>query len=295
MVHTNPTNVEDSKIRRIRDATELFSYKWYPPIIYTVHELGGAGYSEIEAALNGVSSKMLSDGLSDLCERNIVETTERIEHNGRRIYVLSDKGRALIPALQTLDAWSQCYETQRLSVLIIENERMVTAILADYLPDSCDVRSVQTGEEAIEEYTHHPDLVIADRKLNGMSGDEVAVRVKAEHKRQLILCVSGVEPDNDIYELRYDDYIHKPIEEDELKARVELLFSRAELEATERTYLSLRSKQIALTAARGKSATKMTGYQDCTAQIEDLGLSAEQKQTLEPLLPSTADDSHPRL
>lgn len=278
-------------MRRIRDATELFSYKWHPLIIYTVHELNGAGYSEIEATLNGVSSKMLSDGLSDLCERSIVETTERVEDSGRTIYVLSDKGRALIPVMQALDAWSQRYETQRLSVLIIENERMVTTVLADYFPDSYDVRSVQTGEEAIEEYTDNTDLLIVDRKLNGISGDEVAARIRAEHERQLILCVSGVEPNNDIYELRYDDYIHKPIKEDEMKARVDLLFSRAELEATERAYLSLRSKQIALTAAHGKSATKMTGYQDCTAQIEDLGLSAEQKQTLEPLLPSTAAES----
>jgi DNA-binding HxlR family transcriptional regulator/DNA-binding response OmpR family regulator len=278
-------------VKRIKDATELFSYKWHPVILYTVYELGGAGYSEIEAAIDGVSSKMLSDGLSDLCERNIVEMTERVEDSGRRIYVLSDKGRGLIPAMEVLNAWSQRYETQRLSVLIIENERMVTGVLADYFPDSYDVRSVQTGEEAIEEYTDDTDLLIVDRRLEGISGDEVAAQIKAEHERQLVLCVSGVEPDNGICELRYDDYMHKPIEEDEMKARVELLLSRAELEATERTYLSLRSKQIALTAAHGKSATKMAGYQDCTTQIEDLELSAEQKQTLEPLLPSTADES----
>jgi len=283
-------NVADFNVRRIKDATELFSYKWYPVILYTVYELDGAGYSEIKAAIDGVSSKMLSDGLSDLCERDILETTERIENSGRTIYVLSDKGRALIPAIQILDAWNQRYETQRLSVLIVENERMVATVLTDYLPGSYDVRSVQTGKEAIEEYTEDTDLLIVDRKLDGISGDEVAARIKGEHERQLILCVSGVEPDNDICELRYDDYIHKPIEEDELKVRLELLFSRAELDATERTYLSLRSKQIALTGAHGNSATKMTGYQDCTAQIEELGLSAEQKQTLEPLLPSMADE-----
>jgi DNA-binding HxlR family transcriptional regulator/DNA-binding response OmpR family regulator len=284
-------NTQDVNVRQIKAATELFSYKWHPVILYTVHELDGAAYSELEAALDGVSSKMLSDGLSALCERNILETTERTENSGRTIYVLSDKGRALIPAMQVLDAWSQRYQTQRLSVLIVENERMVATILADYFPGSYDVRSVQTGEGAIEEHTDGTDLLIVDRKLDGISGDDVAARIKAEHERQLVLCVSGVEPDNDICELRYDDYIHKPVEEDEMKARVELLFSRTELEATERTYLSLRSKQIALTGAHGKSATKMTGFQNCTARIEELDLSAEEKQTLEPLLPSTADES----
>ncbi len=278
-------------MRRIKAATELFSYNWHPVILYTVHELGGAAYSELEAALDGVSSKMLSDGLSALCERNILETTERIADSGRTIYVLSDKGRALIPAIQLLDAWSQRYETQRSSVLIVEDKRMVATVLEDYFPGSHDVRSVQTGEAAIEQYTDDTDLLIVDRKLDGISGGDVAARIKAEHERQLILCVSGVEPDNDICELQYDDYIHKPIEEDEMKARVELLFSRAELEATERAYLSPRSKQIVLTGAHGKSATKMAGFQDCATQIEKLGLSEKEKQTLEPLLPSTADES----
>jgi hypothetical protein len=36
---------------------------------------------------------------------------------------------------------------------------------------------------------------------------------------------------------------------------------------------------------------KMTGYRDCKAQIAELDLSADQKQTLEPLLPSIAGES----
>ena len=50
--------------------------------------------------------------------------------------------------MQVLDAWSQRYETQRLSVLLVENERMVATLLADYSPGSYNVRSVLTGEDA---------------------------------------------------------------------------------------------------------------------------------------------------
>lgn len=283
--------MKGSKVRRIKAATEVLGYKWHPAILYTAYELDGAGYSELEAALDGISSKMLSDGLSDLCERNLLETTETVEESGRTIYVLSDEGRALVSALDVLDAWNRRYENDRSSVLILEDERMVASILADYFPELYDAYHVRTGEEALEKYTDEIDLVIIDRKLDGMSGDEVAARIRAEHERQLVLFVSGVEPGNDLYELECDDYIHKPVEEDEMKTRLELLFNRAELDSTARSYLSLRSKQIALTDTHGEAATKSSGYRNCTDRIEELDLSPDQRRTLEPLLPSTPSES----
>ena len=280
-------------MEQIQDATDVFSYKWYPDIIYTVYKLDGAGYSELEATLDSISSKMLSNGLADLCERNILATTETVEGSGRTIYVLSSKGRALIPALKVLAAWNQRYEEAQSSVLILEDERMVADILADYFSEPYDVRYARTGTEALEKYTDEIDLVIVDRKLGEMSGDDVAAQIRAEHGQQLILCVSGVAPDNDICELEYDDYVHKPVEEDEMKTRLELLLNRAELDSTTRQYLSLRSKQLALTNTYGKAATKMNGYKKCTARIEELDISTDQKWTLEPLLPPAALKSFP--
>jgi DNA-binding response OmpR family regulator/DNA-binding HxlR family transcriptional regulator len=271
---------------QIQASTEIFSYKWYPSIIHTVYELEGAGYSELENSLGGISSKMLSDGLSDLCERNVLTTTETVEASGRTIYVLSSKGRALIPALEVLEAWDQHYGEEAATVLILEDERMIADIFADYFSESYHTQYVPTGTEALEAYTADTNLVIIDRKLDGMSGDTVADRIRAEHEQQLLLCVSGVEPDNDIYELDYDDYIHKPVEEDEMRTRMELLLNRAALDSTARTYLSLRSKQLALIDTYGKAATKMNGFENCTAKIEELDLSTDHKQTLEPLLPS---------
>jgi DNA-binding response OmpR family regulator len=277
-------------MRHIQAATEVFRYKWHPVIIYTVSELEGAGYAELEAALDGISSKMLSDGLSDLCDRNILETTETVANSGRTIYVLSEKGRALVPALDVLAAWNRRYERAQSSVLVLEDERMVANTFADYFSDAYDTQYVRTGEEAIERYTEDIDLVLIDRKLDGVSGDEVAARIRAAHEQQLILCVSGVEPDDDICDLAVDDYVHKPVEEEEMETRMELLLDRAALGATARSYLSLRSKQLALEGTYGRAATKMDGYRDCAARIEELDLSPEQQQTLDPLLPSAASE-----
>jgi len=278
-------------MRRIQSATEIFCYKWHPAIVDAVHQLDGAGYSELEAALDGISSKMLSDGLSDLCERNLLETTETVEASGRTIYVLTDKGRALVPVLDALDAWNRRYESDRQSVLLLEDERMVASILGDYCADLYDVEHVQTGEAAIDAYSDDVDLVIVDRKLEGLSGDEVAARIRAERERQLVLFVSGVEPGDDLAALDCDDYLHKPVDEDEMTTRLELLFNRAELDSTARTYLAMRSKQAALLDVHGQAAKRLDGYRDCTARIDELDLSVDRKRTLEPLLPAEADDS----
>lgn len=278
---------------QIQTATEVFAYKWHPVILYVIYELDGASYSEIDATLDEISSKMLSNGLSDLCERNILTTAETVEDSGKTVYELTDKGHALVPCLQILGAWSKRYDENRPSVLIVEDERMVAEMLSGFFSESYDVQHVRNGEEALEEYTDDTELLILDRKLERMSGDAVATQIKAQDEQTLILAVSGLAPDNDIFELDVDDYIHKPAEESEIKSRLELLLNRAELDATERTYLSLRSKQIALTETHGRAATEMNAYQNCTARIEELGLSSERRQTLEPLLPSTASDSSP--
>jgi DNA-binding response OmpR family regulator len=286
-------NRSELKAGHIQAATEVFSYKWHPAIVYTVYGLQGAGYSEIEAKLDGISSKVLSDGLSDLCERSILSTKETVEGSGRVVYELTDKGRSLIPVLRVLGSWKKRYEETRPSVLIVEDERMVADVISEYFSRSYDVHHFRTGEQVLERYTDDTDLLIVDRKLEGMSGDDVVDRIRKQYGQELILCVSGVEPDDDISDLEVDDYMHKPVEEDEMKTRLELLMSRAELGSAVRKYLSLRSKQIALTDTHGNAAKRMKGYKDCTERIKELNLPSEQKRSLEPLLPSSADESRP--
>lgn len=270
---------------QLQAATEVFSYKWYPAIVHAVYELEGAGYSEIEVALDGVSSKMLSDGLSDLCERNIITETETVEGSGRKVYHLSTKGRALVSIIHALEGWKESFEESQQTVLIVEDERMVAEVLSEYLTDTHDIRYAETGQEALSVYTDDIGLVIVDRRLEGMSGDEVARRIRSQNDQELILCVSGVEPDDDIVELGFDDYIHKPVEDKELTNRIGLLFNRVELDSTAREYLSVRSKQLTLTDVYGNAARKMEGYKNCTSRIEELDIPPRRKETLESLLP----------
>jgi len=277
----------EATIQQIQDATELFSYKWYPAILYTVGELDGASYSHIESVLDGISSKMLSDGLASLCERGLLTTTESVDNSGRDIYILTPKGAGLIPVLDALRSWDGRHGERRASILIVEDEEMIASILSRAVADSYDATVCQTGENLLAEYTDDIDLVILDRRLRTMSGDDVAARIKAQDETAIILAVSGIEPANDIFELAIDDYVHKPFTEEEIRTRIELLLKRTALDGAAREYLSLRSKQAALVGWNGDTALGMQAYQDCKTAIERLDIPPERQQTLESLLYET--------
>jgi len=274
-----------AQVEQVKQSTKILSYKWHPIIIYVVDELDGAGYSEIEAVLDGISSKMLSDGLSDLCEMGVLKTTEKVEGSGITIYELTEKGRGLLPALHMLNGWHERHEQTQVSIMIVEDERMVADILSEYLSDSYAVEFVRTGEEAIAKYDQTIDVVIVDRHLTGISGDEVASEIKKLDEDALILAVSSLEPDNDICELEVDDYAQKPVSESEIKSRLELLLNRSELSSESREFLSIRSKQAALVNAYSEVAKEMEGYQCCLDGLKRLGLSKSEQQSLDPLVP----------
>jgi len=280
-----------AKVHQIHALTGLLSYKWYPAILYAVHELDGASYSEIASVLEDISSKMLSDSLSDLCERQLLTTTETVENSGKDIYILTRKGEGLITVFDVMQSWDQSHSESRASILIVEDERMIASILSRAVADSYDARVLQSGEAAIKEYTDTINIVILDRRLKEMSGDEVAARIKSQDETAIILSVSGIEPDNDIVQLEIDDYVHKPFTEEEIKNRVELLLKRMELDSTAREYLSLRSKQAALAERYGKSGKTIEGYKHCKTKIEKLRIPSEQQQTLDSLLYRKPNDA----
>ena len=102
------------------------------------------------------------------------------------------------------------------------------------------------GEEALERIDHSIDVAFLDRKLGEWTGDEL---VNVIHERGIdcaIVMVTAVEPDVDIADLPVDDYLTKPIFEEDLQAAVEEALYRLVGAADRRELLGLLSRRIAL-------------------------------------------------
>ena len=83
--------------------------KWHPVIVHRLLERGPLGYSALKDEIDGISSKMLSDALSDLEEKGLVDRTMVSERPFRVEYSLSDPGRSFEPVIDAMEVWGRAY------------------------------------------------------------------------------------------------------------------------------------------------------------------------------------------
>ena len=117
------------------------------------------------------------------------------------------------------------------SVLIVDDDRAMVGMVASLLgSEGYDLITAYDGESAIRRHAEElPDLVILDRGLPKMSGEEVCRRIRAAAQTP-ILMLTGEKGEDErvkLLDLGADDYLEKPFGRKELLARVRALLRRA--------------------------------------------------------------------
>ncbi len=117
-------------------------------------------------------------------------------------------------------------------VLVVDDDRAVRDALRRVLSlDGYDVQSAEGGAEAIEAVAHAvPDAVVLDIGMPGIDGIEVCERVRRLGNRVPILMLTArVEISDRVAGLDAgaDDYLIKPFDVNELKARLRALLRRS--------------------------------------------------------------------
>ncbi len=131
-------------------------------------------------------------------------------------------------------------------VLVVEDERDLADLYAIWLRDVCEVRTAYDGTEALSAIDGDVDVVFLDRRMPGLSGDEVLETIRGEGYGCRVAMVTAVEPDFDVVEMGFDDYLVKPVTEDELVGMVETLRLRSEYDDQLRELYALSSKKTLL-------------------------------------------------
>jgi len=112
-------------------------------------------------------------------------------------------------------------------VLIVEDHDDTRQMYAEFLGLSFDVRTVGTGQQALEFMTgRRPDLLITDIALPGMTGLELVSRIRADAALRgvPIICLSGFDGhayDELARQAGCDRLIQKPCLPDALAIAVE--------------------------------------------------------------------------
>jgi DNA-binding HxlR family transcriptional regulator len=82
----------------------VLSGKWHPVIVHRLLEFESMGFNEIKDELK-ISSKVLSENLTNLQEKDIVEKEVLQEQPKRVEYCLTDKGESLRPVVESMADW----------------------------------------------------------------------------------------------------------------------------------------------------------------------------------------------
>jgi DNA-binding NtrC family response regulator len=102
------------------------------------------------------------------------------------------------------------------TVLVVDDEPDVADAYSLRLEQHYDVRTAYGGEEALETIDDDVHVVLLDRRMPDMSGDEVLEAFRERGYDCGVIMVTAVDPDFEIIEMPFDDYLQKPVDRDTL-------------------------------------------------------------------------------
>jgi excisionase family DNA binding protein len=119
-------------------------------------------------------------------------------------------------------------ESGRRGILVVDDDAAVVDLITDVLTKDgrFEIKSVNNGFGAgMISKEYHPDLIILDVMLPDINGKAVCelIRSDATMSDIKIICISGMVEEEKVQELRdagADDFLHKPLDIDELTRRV---------------------------------------------------------------------------
>lgn len=85
----------------------VVSKKWHPVIIHRLLIDGGMGFNQLKKEVGGISSKVLSESLEDLEEKQIVNREVVSEKPFRVKYELTERGQKLESAIKEMIQWGE--------------------------------------------------------------------------------------------------------------------------------------------------------------------------------------------
>lgn len=102
------------------------------------------------------------------------------------------------------------------TLLVVDDEKEVADVYALKLEREYTVRVAYGGEEALEKVDAEVDVVLLDRRMPDKSGDDVLGEIRDRDLDCRVIMITAVDPDFDIIEMPFDDYLCKPVESDDL-------------------------------------------------------------------------------
>jgi DNA-binding response OmpR family regulator len=156
------------------------------------------------------------------------------------------------------------------TVLVVDDERGLADLYTIWLEDDYDVRTAYNGTEALDALDDAVDVVLLDRQMPDVSGDDVLDELRDRGIECRVAMVTAVEPELDIIELGFDDYLRKPVDRDTLVETVERLQRRSSYDNAVQEYFSAARKHALLSESEDPGVTESEEFETLDNRLDEL-------------------------
>jgi DNA-binding response OmpR family regulator len=166
--------------------------------------------------------------------------------------------------------------TDRKRVLVVDDEPDLADLYASWLSEEYAVDTAYGGTAALDVLDGSVDVVLLDRRMPGMSGDEVLDWIREHGLGCGVAMITAVDPDFDILKLGFDAYLTKPVAASDLTGVTNQLIRRAEYTDTLRElFAKLSTRETLLAEKPAPELEADERYRKLDAEIEALRKESE--------------------
>lgn len=136
--------------------------------------------------------------------------------------------------------------TESATVLVVDDEPDVADAYVAQLQGEYDVSRAYGGQAAIDSLDDSIDVVLLDRRMPGVSGDDILDHIREEGLSCRVAMVTAVDPDFDIIGMPFDDYVIKPVSREDLFETIERLLTVSDYQSKLQEFYALSAKHATL-------------------------------------------------
>ena len=119
---------------------------------------------------------------------------------------------------------------RRATVLVVEDEPNLLNLFEVWLAEDYRIRTATGGAEALNRLDDRVDVLILDRRMPDLSGDELLAELREADCSYPVALVSAAEPDFDLLDLSFDAHLSKPVSRGELLPMVSRLVAMVDVD-----------------------------------------------------------------
>ncbi len=155
------------------------------------------------------------------------------------------------------------------SLLVVEDDEPLADLYAKWLEPDHDVAVAHDGRAGLDAMSDDVDVVLLDRRMPVMSGDEFLQALTETSYDASVAMVTAVDPGVDVLDLPFDDYVTKPVTRGVMLDVVDRLLRLRGATGAVRRYHSLERRRDILRDVKARTGeTDMEAFDVLTRRLE---------------------------